>query len=68
MIVTRNNAETAVAILTLLAEKNCTVTDAQEILSFVNKAISHKATVPKLDYRAELDYLFKALSENEDGE
>ena len=66
MIATKNNAEIAVDILTLLAEKKCTVADAQDILSFVNKVLPHKTTVPELDYRQELDYLFKALSEDKE--
>lgn len=66
MEITKNNVETTVDILTLLAEKKCTVADAQDILSYVSKAIPHNATVPKLDYRAELDCLFKVLSEDGD--
>lgn len=64
MIATKDNAEVAVDILTLLAEKKCTVADAQDILSYVSKVLPHKTTVPELDYRQELYYLFKALSED----
>ena len=65
MIITKNNVETLVAVLTLLAEKNCTVTDAQDILSYASNVIRNKATVPKLDYRTELSNLVEASQKGE---
>lgn len=65
MILTKNNVDTLVAVLTLLAEKNCTVTDAQDILSYASNVVRNKATVPKLDYKSELKNLVEASQKDD---
>lgn len=61
MKITKNNIETLIAILTLLAEKECKLDDARDVLSKASSIIQEKAIVPPLDYKKEYNFLFEHL-------
>ena len=63
MYVTHRNVEVAAEILDLLAEKECTITDANSILSYVSSKLNRTAKVPKCDYYAQIS---KELELNEE--
>lgn len=61
MKITKNNVETLVAVLTILSENKCSFDDARDILSKASSILQDKATLPQLDYKKELNFLFEAL-------
>ena len=63
MPLTKNNVEAAIAIMDILAEKECTVADSQRILSYVGTKLEHTTTVPKKNYR---EIMKELLDECED--
>lgn len=55
MWATKANEEVARTIINILAEKNCTVSESQEILRYVSQNLGQHATVQKAD-RELFDY------------
>lgn len=65
MTITKKRVETLISILTLLAENECTLNDAHEVLSYANRVIHNVTTVPQVNYRQELKCLFENLPEDD---
>ena len=60
---TKNNVKAAIAIMDILAEKECTVADLQHILSYVGMRLEHTTTVPKKNYREIMKELLEACED-----
>ncbi len=63
MTVNENNVNAAIEILNILAKYQRSVSDVDEIISFIRNYISKNTVIAKQDFRSKLDYLLKACDE-----